>query len=382
MSFFILFIYSLTKPRNSLAAPFACMCLAISIYIIGYVFELRSDNLEQITFALKAEYFGAPFMTGFWLILSYQFLHNKQTPLKISILIMTLPVITLFLSVTNEYHHLIYTNVGSFEYDGYLLSKLTEGPWYFVNIGYAYFAQLFGMTVFFRAWKIKKFQIKTQAFWMFWGSIWPGLVNLIYVMRLSPLELDLTPFGLSVSAVFFYIAIFRYGFLELQEIVKDVTFLGISEGILVIDSKNRLIDFNQASQKIFSWLGRDQIGLSIEEFSEGKMIVENSGRKLFELKINLNHEEKYYEFRKTPLRMKGADLGAVYFIQDITKQREMIQALHNIACYDSLTEIYNRRMLMEELERELEHTKRYGNCLSVLMIDIDHFKLVNDQFGH
>ena len=86
---------------------------------------------------------------------------------------------------------------------------------------------------------------------MLFGSIWPGLVNLFYVSHHSPLDLDLTPFGLSVTAFFFYIAIFRYSFLELQEIVKDVVFQEINEGILVIDSKNRLIDFNQACREFF-----------------------------------------------------------------------------------------------------------------------------------
>jgi len=357
---------------------FACMCLAVSIYVIGYVFELQSDNIDQITFALKAEYFGAPLMSGFWLLLSFKFYYKKQIPLKTTVLIMTLPAITLFLSVTNEYHHLIYTKIDAFEYDGYLLSLLTRGPWYYVNIGYAYFAQLFGMTVFFKTWREKKYRYKTQAFWMFWGSIWPGLVNMIYIAGLSPLDLDLTPFGLSISAVFFYIAIFRHGFLELQEIVKDVTFLGISEGILVIDTKNRLIDFNKASCEIFKWLGRDQIGLSIETFPDGNRLLEYSDKNLFELNIN----DRYYEFRKTSLNYNNTDLGAVYFIQDITSQKEIIKNLHDIACYDSLTEIYNRRMIMEEMERQLDHMKRYGNCLSVLMIDIDHFKLVNDQYGH
>lgn len=382
MSFFILFLYSLTRQRNNLSAPFACMCLAISIYISGYVCELQSSNIEQISFALKAEYFGAPFMSGFWMLLSYKFLFKKTAPFKTVVFIMLLPVITLFLSVTNEYHHLIYTRIAAIQQDGYLLSQLSKGPWYYVNIGYAYCVQIFGMAVFFKAWRTKMYLHKIQAFWMFWGSIWPALVNLIYVAGLSPLDLDLTPFGLSISAVFFYIAIFRYGFLELQEIVKDVTFLGIEEGILVIDDKNRLIDFNQACKDIFSWLHPNQIGTNIITFPEGKAILEQTNQNHFEIKIRKGNAAEYYEFRRTPLIDRKTNLGFVYFIQNITKQKEMIQALNDIASYDSLTEIYNRRRLMEETEKELFRMKRYGNCLSLLMIDIDHFKIVNDQFGH
>jgi len=379
--FFILFLYSLTRQRNSLAAVFACVCLTISVYIGGYAFELRSDSLEQILFALKAEYFGAPFMSAFWLLMSYKFLYKKSASLNLILLIMAAPCITLFLSVTNEYHHLIYTSVSAFEHDGYLLAKLAKGPWYYVNILYAYSIQIFGMVVFFRVWRTKGYQFRTQAFWMFCGSIWPGLVNIIYVAGFSPLNLDLTPFGLSISGVFFCLAIFRHGFLELQEIVKDVTFLEINEGILVVDDKNRLIDFNQACKEVFGWLDLKQIGIDISVFPEGKKILAQSGQK-FEIKAIKEREERVYEFRKTPLMDQNIKLGYVYFIQDISRQKEMIQELHDIASYDSLTEIYNRRRLMEEMDKELLRMRRYGHCLSVLMIDIDHFKLVNDQYGH
>lgn len=381
LAFFILFLYSLTKKRNSLSASFACMCLTISVYITGYAFELQANSIEQISFFLKAEYFGAPFMSGFWLLLTFKYLFKKPASLNTVILIMTVPFITLFLSVTNEYHHLIYTNISVFEHDGYLLTLLEKGPLYYMNILFAYSVQLFGLITFFRAWRATGYRLRVQSFWMFFGSIWPGLVNLIYVAGYSPLSLDLTPFGLSISAVFFYVAIFRYDFLELQEIVKDVTFLKIEEGILVVDEKNRLIDYNHACKEIFSWLEKNQIGIDITAFADGEKIIKQTASR-FEMKIMNNGIEKYYEFRKTPLYDHHNSLGFIYFIQDISKQKEIIQALHDIASYDFLTEIYNRRRLMEELEKELLWLKRSGSCLSILMIDIDHFKLVNDQYGH
>lgn len=58
------------------------------------------------------------------------------------------------------------------------------------------------------------------------------------------------------------------------------------------------------------------------------------------------------------------------------------EELFRLAKIDGLTEIYNQRHFADSLENELERAKRYNRELSLLMIDIDHFKKVNDKFGH
>jgi diguanylate cyclase (GGDEF)-like protein/PAS domain S-box-containing protein len=75
--------------------------------------------------------------------------------------------------------------------------------------------------------------------------------------------------------------------------------------------------------------------------------------------------------------------------QDITEklriEREVmaLQAqLQEQAIHDPLTGLYNRLFLIDNLERELKQAERAGGALSVIMIDIDHFKAVNDRYGH
>jgi len=79
----------------------------------------------------------------------------------------------------------------------------------------------------------------------------------------------------------------------------------------------------------------------------------------------------------------------ISFLHDVSKiveiQTELElknQELEHLSITDKLTQIYNRLKLDEVLEAEVERSKRYGNPLSVVIIDIDHFKKVNDEFGH
>ena len=69
-------------------------------------------------------------------------------------------------------------------------------------------------------------------------------------------------------------------------------------------------------------------------------------------------------------------------VQDITERKERSQQLEYLADHDFLTGLYNRRWFERELAREVERAGRYGTPGAVLIIDLDHFKDVNDALGH
>jgi diguanylate cyclase (GGDEF)-like protein len=64
------------------------------------------------------------------------------------------------------------------------------------------------------------------------------------------------------------------------------------------------------------------------------------------------------------------------------QMEELLARVESLAVTDPLTELYNRRRLEVVLEKELKEVKRYGHTVSCLMMDIDHFKVVNDLYGH
>lgn len=75
-------------------------------------------------------------------------------------------------------------------------------------------------------------------------------------------------------------------------------------------------------------------------------------------------------------------LRATGMVQDITNQKLREQELHRLATSDALTGLANRRHFMERLEQERARTERFGTRCGLMMVDLDHFKQVNDHFGH
>lgn len=78
----------------------------------------------------------------------------------------------------------------------------------------------------------------------------------------------------------------------------------------------------------------------------------------------------------------GNPLQTLTHFVDITERRTMERELRHMADHDPLTGLLNRRGLEAELERHVTHVNRYGDRGALLVLDLDHFKAVNDTLGH
>lgn len=84
----------------------------------------------------------------------------------------------------------------------------------------------------------------------------------------------------------------------------------------------------------------------------------------------------------SPVHTEEGICGAVIIFRDITMQKKMQKKLSDLALHDALTGLYNRGSFDEKLQDELERSQRYSRNISLMLIDIDFFKKVNDTYGH
>lgn len=83
-----------------------------------------------------------------------------------------------------------------------------------------------------------------------------------------------------------------------------------------------------------------------------------------------------------PVLVEGQPEGLILLQEDITERKNYQAALERLATTDPLTGLLNRRAFFEATEREIRRARRYGNPLALIIFDVDHFKRINDAYGH
>lgn len=92
-------------------------------------------------------------------------------------------------------------------------------------------------------------------------------------------------------------------------------------------------------------------------------------------------ERRWFMMRVTPLFPRDSE-GYVISHQDITARKLGEEETERVSLLDGLTNVSNRRCFDDFLDREWRRCKRLEQPISLIMLDIDHFKLFNDQYGH
>jgi len=180
--------------------------------------------------------------------------------------------------------------------------------------------------------------------------------------------------------------------LRLQTILDNT-----AEGIITFNAQGEIEGYNQAAKALFAWDENEVIGRPIsllanhdEHLAAGDAFLGKLLRGEYEGLIG--REGELTGLRKggssfpMAVKISGMDLAGrrlyVALVGDISERKAMVEHLRNLAEHDDLTGLYNRSVFLQELERVVERTRRHPQVATLLYIDLDNFKYINDTLGH
>ena len=168
------------------------------------------------------------------------------------------------------------------------------------------------------------------------------------------------------------------------------------DAIILADVHGNIIFWNKSAQRIFGYTEDEIFGKSLtilmpERYRaahiKGLERIKSTGESVYIGKTTEMHAlRKNGDVFPIELSVSMWKTGEEYYysgiLRDITKRKNLESELKTLAVTDTLTQVFNRTKYYEIMEREIERTKRYDHPLSIIMFDIDHFKKVNDMYGH
>jgi diguanylate cyclase (GGDEF)-like protein/PAS domain S-box-containing protein len=177
----------------------------------------------------------------------------------------------------------------------------------------------------------------------------------------------------------------------------------LSDGIYVVDPRRTITFWNKTAERITGYSSEEVLGSPCAHNflrhvdGEGRLLCQQgcplsavlSGAQSLETDVYLHHKDGHrvpVRVRTAPLRgSTSAVVGAIASFRDNTQAIAVIQRLNQLektALLDPLTGLANRRFLQQHLQDCFDLRRRYGWHFGLMYLDIDHFKLVNDTYGH
>ncbi|MDG4554965.1 MAG: diguanylate cyclase [Candidatus Competibacter sp.] len=160
--------------------------------------------------------------------------------------------------------------------------------------------------------------------------------------------------------------------------------------LLIDPASGQILDANQAAARYYGysvWRLRAMAIQDINTLPPGEVALQR--QRALQIRRNClvfqhrlaNGAIRVVEVHSSPILLRSRPI-LFSIIHDITERTAQERKLRHLATTDPLTGLANRRQFLEQFGLELERFKRYAKPVALLMVDLDHFKQVNDQHGH
>ena len=335
----IFFLKRLIKPKEkkNLSKIFIIIFALMLFWLVCMILQIIF--LDKYNINLKY-FFDLYYISIVFLPVAFYFMtiifENGKVKFKWSyILLFIIPITSLILLWTNDLHHLFYK-----EYS--MNISITYGPWFYVHTYYTYL--LFVVSLI----KLLRYSIKNSGFFskqailLIVGSLVPIIVNMLGSIGSISMSIYATPIAFSVTIICFTIGIFKFDLFKIAPIALQKIVDRISDGYVVLDDNNIIIDFNKTFLDIFKLKPEDIRSKNFIKLLQEKKIssqtvekISKSIKKANSAEITVSFEQHFSEIRKyfrieiTSINSDNNSLGTLFLFKDITQHKEDMETIRN-----------------------------------------------------
>ncbi len=396
LALFVAFIAERHRPGPAWRYMVA-LGIAVAWWCAVEILWLGSETPAQALLANRIQYPAITLSPVLWLFVALAQTGNRQwlNPTRAWIFLVP-PVITMMLGIGCE------PNADSLLWRGFLVPpevpvpQTLYGPLFWVMVGWVYLVFLAGCLLLLKHYAQSPYY-RTQLYVT--GIIPIGLigVNVVFLAGYWPLDSDPTPLGFAGCFALLLWAMLRHRLLDLSPIGRGIAFDSLLEGVLILDARERVVDVNTAACKLLRRSADAVLGRSLAELLPNAALAMLLAEPREQQLVSATGATLLVQIRAAAISdAEGGMAGAVAILRDTTTeqhaQRTLLETqqrlqdanaeLERMAHTDVLTGLANRRLLLSRLEEEYARARRHGSSLALLMIDLDHFKQVNDTRGH
>jgi diguanylate cyclase (GGDEF)-like protein/PAS domain S-box-containing protein len=353
------------------ALPFFALVLSAGMWSLCDLLVTLSPTLTTALFWSRLAYLGISTLPVFWLLFALDYTQRGARLGRVARgLLFIVPGITILLAFTNNLHQLIWRSIQ--QVPGPLMEiAYTHGAWFWLAAVYFYLLLIIGTLTLL----ISVMRSAPVYRWQVWivtiGAAIPWAANLLYLANLFPVAgVDPTPFAFGITCLLYSLGLWRYGIFELAPVARDTLVDSMSDGFLVVDAGLRLVDANQAAQRMLNLQAHLPIGRPVIEVVPRLAMLpswlqESPGTK---------HEVEYYQDKLRYLDIhidrlqatRDSQTGWLILVRDITHLKEVESQLRDSEeSYRTLVESSGLPMILTSLK---DGTLLYANQKAELFL--------------
>ena len=314
------------------------LMLAVATWALSTAGEFAAVAVPAKIWWSKITYFGIVCVAPLWLlfILGYGQRHEWLTPGKTALL-WIVPLITLGLVFTNEWHHLIWPKITPASGTPGAMLIYDHGIGFWVEWTYSYLLLLMATILLVRTILRPPRLHRRQALVLLAGAAMPWVGNALYIAGLVPLPgLDLTPIAFALIGIAAIVGFLRFQILDLVPVARDRLVENMSDGVLVLDAQNRVVDINPTACRVIRCdaarvIGQ-QAGVVLAAWPELVARFRDVPEAQAEISLEGPAGSLWLDLRISPLYdRRGRLTGRLIVLHDVTARRQAEQVLQEYA---------------------------------------------------